>query len=121
MRRLGVNKMWRWNALMVTAGLLLTLVTDGRGQDVSRNQSRSLAAKQKWVRFVIVRGRITALAAQGQSVVTSAGALEEGCGERFNLHAQSGSTTVRYESRDAAKSVVVHFVGSQELTIERHA
>ncbi len=111
--------MWRTCVLAMCLFFGLPFDSEAFGETVRPKPVRSLAARQRWARFVIVRGRITAIAPFGQTGRLSSGSPEDACEELFTIHCHSGETAIRYERRDAEQQLQVEFQGTQRVTVLR--
>jgi hypothetical protein len=111
--------MWRKRTLVL---LVWGVISSGHatcGEEVACPSAPPLAARQKWVRFAIMQGRVTASAALGQTATLSCEAEEEDRSETFGVHATPQGTTVRYTVRERGETTTYHFSASQQLLIER--
>ena len=109
-------------------GLLLCFVAIGVPPSASAQSSRTgagcqetrtLPTRQKWARFAMVQGRVTAIVAHGQSGSLSCEDPDEGRMETFGVHATPEAASVRYTFRSPHETTSYHFDGSDQLTIDR--
>jgi hypothetical protein len=112
--------MRRRNACLI--GLTLTLLSAAsvRGQEpASKSLASSLPCKQKWARFVVVRGRVMVFITRGQGAAAWTEESPGGVGETFGVHYQPGTLLVRYDVSAPDQQLVIQFHGPRHLTIER--
>lgn len=111
--------MCRRSVLLVSLGLWVTFVVSGSAQSSGSGNAQSLAARQRWARFVVTRGLVTAIMPHGQNATLSSGGPDEPRQEQFGIFCQSGVTTIRYERRTSNDLLQVVFSAPQQLMIER--
>ncbi len=108
--------MRRRNAHVVALLISFSLATAVRGQESPT--TKTLITKQKWIRFVMVQGRILAIVPRGQNGAMSS-SEDASIRETLGVHGQGDSTLVRYQRQCAKQEIQIHFFGQSDLELER--
>jgi hypothetical protein len=117
--------MWRNQVLIppvlfvLLAGGILPSDTANGGEPSASQTAPPLTTRQKWVRFAIMQGRVTANAALGQTATLSCEAEHSDRSETFGVHCTTEGTNVRYILKEGGETTAFHFSSSQELLIQR--
>jgi len=109
--------MRRWNALLVVWLVAISFSSGAGGQDT--DAARSLTARQKWVRFAVVRGRITAFVTRGQGGAAWTEDKPDGASESFGICCESGDVKIRFERRTTDEMILMQFLGAREFSVSR--
>jgi hypothetical protein len=112
--------MWRtWSLLILTLAVLVGDTAVAWSEEASCPTTKPLTVRQKWVRFAIMQGRLTASVALGQTATLTCGNEGQWQEETFGVHANPQGTSVRYTIRQGRETTTFHFAGPDNLTVER--